>query len=244
MSQREENHVEALFGGVSQNAFLERIRRRMRRSGPPPAHPGSNVWPPGHEERWSYAEKAGIFAKALEGLGGRVMRAPDPSAAYALIRDVLAERGVQEVLTSGGDWSQFRAQMGEAGIKVTGWDEIAFGLGEPDREIARVDRWGAGVAWVDYAVADLGGVAIISSPEQGRSVSLVPPLFIALIAPDVLVYSRRTVLEKVAEASKKTGVPSSLTFITGPSRSADIENDLSIGVHGPGEVIAVLVERV
>lgn len=241
MSQ--EKSLEASFGGESQEAFLSRIRGRMRRGGTPTAHPGSNVWPPGHEERFSYAQKADLFAKTLDGLGGRTLRAETLDEAFALIRDALVERGVKGVLTSGGDWSGLRAVVGEAGIEVDGWDTIAFGPGEPDREISRADRWGAGIAWVDYAVADTGSVAIISDPEQGRSVSLVPPLFIALIAPDVLVYSRRTVLEKVSEASKTAGVPSSLTFITGPSRSADIENDLSIGVHGPGEMIAVLVER-
>ena len=65
---------------------------------------------------------------------------------------------------------------------------------------------------------------------------------IALIAPEALVERRRTVLRHVAALAKERGVPSSLTLITGPSRSADIENDLSIGVHGPGQVIAILVE--
>ena len=92
-------------------------------------------------------------------------------------------------------------------------------------------------------MADTGSVVIRSQERQGRSVSLLPPLFIALISADALVHSRRAVLELMAEASKNQGAPSSLTFVTGPSRSADIENDLSIGVHGPGEVIAILIEQ-
>lgn len=234
---------EASFGGESEEAFLGRIRRRMRRAGVPTAHPGSDVWPLGHEERWRYPLKAELFVRTLEALGGHALRANDQNEAFALIRDALVERGVEGVLTSGGDWSALRGVLGEAGISVDGWDEIAFGPGEADREITRVDRWGAGITWVDFAVADTGSVVIRSQERQGRSVSLLPPLFIALISADALVHSRRAVLELMAEASKNQGAPSSLTFVTGPSRSADIENDLSIGVHGPGEVIAILIEQ-
>ena len=230
------------FGGDDPEAFLSRLRQRMRRSDPPSAYPGSSVWPPGHENSWSFEQKAEIFTKSLQAIGGRVLRAKHERDAYRLIRDALLERGVKGVLTSGGDWGVCRSVLGEAGIGVEAWDEVAFGHGEADRDIARADRWGAGLAWADFAVADTGGIAVVSSPQQGRSVSLVPPIFVALVAPEALVYSRRTVLERIAEAGREKGVPSALTFITGPSRSADIENDLSIGVHGPGEVIAVLLE--
>ena len=61
---------EASFGGESEEAFLGRIRRRMRRAGVPTAHPGSDVWPLGHEERWRYPLKAELFVRTLEALGG------------------------------------------------------------------------------------------------------------------------------------------------------------------------------
>lgn len=231
------------FGGESQEAFLDRVRRRMRRTAPPEAHPGSSVWPPGHEDRWSFADKAELFKRSLEAVGGRVLKARDAREAFGLIREALVEKGVRAVLTSGGDWSELRSLLGEVGIEVTGWEAAAFGHGEADRSMERADRWGAGLAWADFAVADTGSLALLASPEQGRSVSLVPPLWIALVAPGALVHSRRTVLERVAASAKERGMPSALTFITGPSRSADIENDLSIGVHGPGEVIAILLER-
>lgn len=233
---------EALFGGESEEAFLNRIRARMRRSGLPLEHPGSAVQPRGYEERTSYEQKAELFVKTLQGLGGEAVRAQSREQAFTVIRDALVRRGVKGVLTSGGEWSECRRILNEAGIAVESWEDVAFGHGQADRELTRADRWGAGILWADYAVADLGSVAVVSSEHQGRSVSLVPPLMIALVDSEVLVASRRTVLERVSALAKERGVPSSLTFITGPSRSADIENDLSIGVHGPGEVIAVLVE--
>ncbi|HLS90095.1 MAG TPA: lactate utilization protein [Limnochordia bacterium] len=233
---------EAQFGGESQEAFLSRIRARLRGGGYVADHPNVPAGPWEDEELASYEEKAERFRKALVELGGEVYRTPSREEAFQLVRDLLLRRDVKGVLTSGGDWSQCRAILGQAGIAVESWDEVAFSHGEADRELARADRWGAGLLWADYAVAELGSIAVLSSPRQGRSVSLVPPLMIALIAPQALVERRRTVLRRVAALSKERGIPPSLTLITGPSRSADIENDLSIGVHGPGQVIAILVE--
>src|SRR5690606_36018076 len=123
------------------------------------------------------------------------------------------------------------------------WNELAFAHGGADREANRADEWDAGLDWPDFAVAELGSLAYPSSPAQGRSVSLVPPVHVAFVAREALVAARRTVLEAVAGRFKDGSGPSALTFVTGPSRSADIEMDLSIGVHGPGEVIAVLIEE-
>jgi Uncharacterized conserved protein len=233
---------EAHFGGESQEEFLSRIRARLQGAGYVADHPSFPAGPLEDEEQASYEQKAERFMKTLVELGGEAYRAPSREEAFRLIRDLLLHRDVKGVLTSGGDWSQCRAILEEAGIAVESWDEVAFSHGEADRELARADRWGAGLLWADYAVAELGSIAVLSSPRQGRSVSLVPPLMIALIAPEALVERRRTVLRHVAALAKERGVPSSLTLITGPSRSADIENDLSIGVHGPGQVIAILVE--
>ena len=63
-------------------------------------------------------------------------------------------------------------------------------------------------------------------------------MHIALIRPDQLLPSLAEAVRRVGEAGE---LPSSLVLITGPSRSADIENDLSIGVHGPGSLHAMLL---
>ena len=69
-------------------------------------------------------------------------------------------------------------------------------------------------------------------------VSLLPPVHVAVIRPAQLLPSLAEAIRRVGQAKE---LPSSLVLITGPSRSADIENDLSIGVHGPGSVHAVLL---
>jgi L-lactate dehydrogenase complex protein LldG len=94
---------------------------------------------------------------------------------------------------------------------------------------------GAGVSQALYGLADTGSVVLAASPEEPRARSLLP-----LVHVSVLDESR--VLPGLAELFEAVGddLPSALAIVTGPSRSADIEQHLVVGVHGPGEVHVVL----
>jgi L-lactate dehydrogenase complex protein LldG len=94
---------------------------------------------------------------------------------------------------------------------------------------------GAGVSRALYGLADTGSVVLAASPEEPRARSLLPDVHVTLVAED-------TILPGLAELFEAVGgdLPSSLAIVTGPSRSADIEQHLVIGVHGPGEVHVVL----
>lgn len=230
------------FGGVSQEEFLAAVRSRMRPSGARPGYPEfARLWPESEEGRLSLDEKAALFKERLETLGGKGFRAASAREAYEWAAAFLAEREVARVLLGAGDWGEAGAILAARGIWADRWEETGFEFGTTDRSPERVNAWGAGLTWVDYAAAELGSVAVCSSPEQGRSVSLLPPVFVAFVPAERLFYTRRAVLEEVARRHREGRGPSSITFITGPSRSADIENDLTIGVHGPGVVAAVIV---
>lgn len=230
------------FGGVSQKEFLAAVRSRMRPSGERPGYPEfARLWPEGEEGRLTLDEKANLFLERLEALGGTAVRAATAREAYEWTARFLREREVTRVLLGAGDWSEIGSIFESQGIATDRWEETGFEFGTADRSPERVNAWGAGLTWVDYAAAELGSVAVCSSPGQGRSVSLLPPVFVAFVPAERLLYTRRAVLEEVARRHREGRGPSSLTFITGPSRSADIENDLTIGVHGPGVVAAVIV---
>jgi L-lactate dehydrogenase complex protein LldG len=99
----------------------------------------------------------------------------------------------------------------------------------------------AGITDVHAAVAETGTLICCSGPGHSRGLSLIPPIHIAIvraadILPDMLDYfaSRR--------GQKSPQLPSSQAFITGPSKTADIEGELIVGVHGPGRVYVVVVE--
>jgi L-lactate utilization protein LutC len=94
---------------------------------------------------------------------------------------------------------------------------------------------GAGVSRAVYALADTGSVVLAASPDEPRSASLLPDTHITLVQEAVILRG----LEELF-AAFGDNLPSSVAIVTGPSRSADIEQLLTVGVHGPGEVHVVI----
>ena len=95
---------------------------------------------------------------------------------------------------------------------------------------------GAGVSTALYGLADTGSVVLAASPEEPRANSLLPAVHVSLLAQDRILPGLEALFEAVGGE-----LPSALAIVTGPSRSADIEQKLAVGVHGPGEVHVVIV---
>ena len=93
----------------------------------------------------------------------------------------------------------------------------------------------AGVSEAAYGLADTGSVVLLSSDEP-RARSLLPWVHVTLLREDRILPG----LEELF-AALGSDLPSSVAIVTGPSRSADIEQRLAVGVHGPGEVHVVLL---
>lgn len=103
---------------------------------------------------------------------------------------------------------------------------------------------GAGITGVDWVLAESGTLVLSSVTEGAQVASLAPPIHIALYRRSQLVGSLDEVLAKLAiSSSPDRPTPGrAVVFITGTSRTADIEQILVRGVHGPREVYAILVE--
>jgi L-lactate dehydrogenase complex protein LldG len=101
-----------------------------------------------------------------------------------------------------------------------------------------------GITGVEFALAETGSLVVSSWTEGAQLASLAPPVHVALYRRSQLVASLDEVLERLPLAGAPAqAVPGrSVVFITGTSRTADIEQILIRGVHGPGEVHAILVE--
>ncbi|MBC8406225.1 MAG: lactate utilization protein [Planctomycetes bacterium] len=96
----------------------------------------------------------------------------------------------------------------------------------------------AGLTTAQIGIAESGTMALIGDVEKHRLVSLVPPIHVALLKRENIVGTMSEALSMLHQ----DGLPSSLiTFITGPSRTADIELQLVLGVHGPRELRVVLI---
>jgi L-lactate dehydrogenase complex protein LldG len=94
----------------------------------------------------------------------------------------------------------------------------------------------AGVSEASYGLADTGSVVLAASPAEPRARSLLPDVHVSLLREDRILAGLEELFERVGGA-----LPSSLAIVSGPSRSADIEQRLTIGVHGPREVHVVLL---
>ena len=102
-----------------------------------------------------------------------------------------------------------------------------------------------GVTGVNLAVAETGTLVLASGPGRPRSTALLPGVHVAVFDAGVLVESLEQVgvmLETWHEDEAAAGRGAAIHFITGPSRTADIELTLTRGVHGPREVHAIFVE--
>jgi L-lactate dehydrogenase complex protein LldG len=95
---------------------------------------------------------------------------------------------------------------------------------------------GAEISHALYGLADTGSVVLAASPDEPRARSLLPDRHISVVREDRILPGLDDLF-----AALGTDLPSSLAIVSGPSRSADIEQRLTVGVHGPGEVHVVLV---
>lgn len=93
----------------------------------------------------------------------------------------------------------------------------------------------------EYLVARTGSIVLSTSTASGRSTSVYAPIHICIAYTSQVVYDLKDALQAVKD-KYGTNLPSLITFASGPSRTADIEKTLVVGVHGPKEVYLFLVE--
>ncbi|MCG3127675.1 MAG: hypothetical protein CHACPFDD_02542 [Phycisphaerae bacterium] len=102
----------------------------------------------------------------------------------------------------------------------------------------------AGVTTVRAGVAETGSIVVVSGAGHWRGLSLLPPIHVAVLDAAEIVADLWDFFDGLAgEAHTPTGLPSNVTIISGPSKTADIEGILVKGVHGPREVEIVVVHR-
>jgi L-lactate dehydrogenase complex protein LldG len=90
----------------------------------------------------------------------------------------------------------------------------------------------AGITDVYAAVAETGSIVIRPNPNQGRALSLIPPIHIAIVETKNILPDLTDLMQKLTTDPRTPNI----TLITGPSKTADIEGALVTGVHGPGLV--------
>lgn len=110
---------------------------------------------------------------------------------------------------------------------------------ELDRNL--IEKANFGISQFDLGIADLGTIVQDADSVQKRLVSMLPPTHLAVISTKTIVDTFLDSLEMIEKVYQ--GNPSNfIAFVTGPSRTADIERVLTVGVHGPGRLIIVCID--
>jgi len=210
---------------VSRDHILHKVRTAIDRSaGQPPAEPPPVLLKVPEMEMEERIER---FSAALEKLSGKAHTVTSPEAGRILVEELIAGRSAV---------ASNSAYLRECGIASLPGVFTGFTNRDELREAcASAD---IGISSADYVLADTGSLVALASPEEARLVSLLPPIHIAVFPRDRILTGLDELFTRVPNPAE---VSSSMVLITGPSRTADIEQILVKGVHGPGMVHAVIV---
>ncbi len=221
--------------------FLQNIRDNLARAMLPqatPAHPGSF-------KGYTYQADAPTerliedFTRELQALSGHVHPVTNEPAVVTTILEILgAHQAGQMIAWAEAELGQpgLLAALAQAGVTVVDSQIPADPAGRQAR-LAELDPVKVGLTGAHGGLADTGSLAVISGPGRGRLVSLLTPVHIALLPAQKLYPSLPAFLAAHPTAASEG---SNLVLITGPSRTADIELTLSMGVHGPKEIHVII----
>ena len=172
-------------------------------------------------------DRIASFITRIEALAGETAHVPDAAAARAFVAEATA--GMSAVASNS-------PYLEECGItSLPGVHSGIRGVVELTELCARVD---IGISSADYALSDTGTLVMLASPAEARLVSLLPPAHLAVVPRERILTGLDELFTILPNPAAQT---SSMVLITGPSRTADIEQILVRGVHGPGQITVVIV---
>ena len=205
--------------------ILHKVRTALgRRVGQPPATaPPASLRIPEMDVEARIAR----FFQEIHKLAGRASRAGSPAEAAAQVEALIAGRPAV---------ASNAAFLRECGI--TSLPSVRTGFNDAGELRAACASAEFGITSADYALADTGTLVMLSSRQEARLISLLPPVHLAIVPQGKILTGLD---ELLAGLPQPAGHSSSMVLITGPSRTADIEQILVRGVHGPGEIHVIVV---
>ena len=220
---------------ITRQEMLDRVRGALERAGPPDVAPV----PPEVDDAVVRTvagddDLVAVFAQRAEAVNAVVHRCTAAELADAAVR-VLGEVGARRIVMATPRLAGAEAlaeTLRRSGVELLDWQ------GDPQMRAGY--EADAGLTDVHAAIAETGSIVCEADDAHGRGLSLAPPVHVAVvrrsdIVPDLLDYQRQL------RATPPEQATSSRSIITGPSKTADIEGVLITGVHGPGQVIVLLV---
>ncbi|QJQ96805.1 MULTISPECIES: lactate utilization protein [Halomonadaceae] len=213
----------------ARDTILKRLRERM--DGPLTA-PESNFAVVTHRG-WSGEERLARFEAMITSVHGEVIHVTD-SDWTATLADVLNRKSIVRLALGREHPVAWAAREALAGSGIE--------LIDVDRDVEswkreQFERVDAGLTSTRGAIAETGSLWLWPTPDEPRLLSLVPPVHIAVLDADAIEDTFFDVIEAHRWAD---GMPTNALLISGPSKTADIEQTLAYGVHGPKELVVLV----
>jgi L-lactate dehydrogenase complex protein LldG len=165
------------------------------------------------------------FKNELEAINGQCILCENEADLYAKLKNYVEQKELPYIFCRDKYISNQLIQ-----------NNIAVSNEEKDFELMQ-----AGITGCEFLVARTGSVLVSSASESGRQMTVFPPIHIILAHVSQLVDYLEDALVKIQE-KYGNALPSTISTITGPSRTADIEKTLVLGAHGPKELAVFLVK--
>jgi L-lactate dehydrogenase complex protein LldG len=180
------------------------------------------------------SEMVESFKARAEAVSAQVERVANREAALELVVRLLQQEGVNDSPHSCAVWA--------ASPMVAPADRISLQNAVPGLAFAVTRELAAdakvGISQMDFAIASTGSLVQYAEEVDKRLVSTLPATHIAIVATAALLPDLPSVFARLDARNSAY-----LSFITGPSRTADIERVLTIGAHGPERLVIVLVDN-
>lgn len=202
----------------------QEILRRLRGGKGGEVHPGS--WPAPR----IFPDLVKRFVETLEAAHGEAYVEDDADSAVRRLERILAKLGARHIVCQDEPPLDSLDLPGRA--PAFEWHIVGQPTGSLRALCAAAD---VGVSSAQAALAETGTVIVESGPGRSRLVTLLPPVHVVLLPAGRLVADLFAWVEQ-----QERPLPANVTLISGPSKTADIEQTLEIGVHGPRR-LAVIV---
>ncbi len=201
------------------------------------AHHREGDLPPAHGSTRNFADLSERFSQSLQAAKGEVRIVDDLEAGWREVDALLDEIGAASVVANREcpiDGMDLRRR----------WPQRQCYIAESDGGDLRAVCAGAdvGLSGADAALAETGTVVVSSGPGRGRLVTLLPPVHVVMVSARKLTTDIFTwTASRADDGSLVSGsMPANVVLVSGPSKTADIEFTLTLGVHGPGRLVVVL----
>lgn len=182
---------------------------------------------------WHHEERLARFERLIASVHGEVIHTSRDGWTAALA-EVLAAKGIRRLAL--GRQHPVAAEAREALAEA----EVVLIDADRDIESWRHEQFhdtDAGLTSTCGGIAETGSLWLWPTPDEPRLLSLVPPIHIAVLDADRV---EDTFFDVVEANGWAKGMPTNALLISGPSKTADIEQTLAYGVHGPRELVVLL----